>query len=183
MIGTTPRSDGKTQVTYNGHPVYRFQGDRRPATRTARASWRSAPAGRAVPGRGQVTGASSSSGGSGYSAATLGGWLSAARPAQATRRVPAAYALGALMLAGEAAVHVQQYASVVHGVRWIGPLFLANAALVVAAIAGLAYPRTRQLAALAGVVISVAALASLVVSYGEGCSAAEAASAQPSHSP
>ena len=70
-----------------------------------------------------------------------------------------AYALGALMLAGQAAVHIQQYASVVHGVRWIGPLFIANAAACVAAIAGLAYPRTRQLAALAGVVISVLALA------------------------
>jgi predicted lipoprotein with Yx(FWY)xxD motif len=27
MLGTTKRSDGKTQVTYNGHPVYRFGGD------------------------------------------------------------------------------------------------------------------------------------------------------------
>ncbi len=36
------------------------------------------------------------------------------------------------------------------------------------AIAGLAYPRTRQLAALAGVVFSAVALASLVVSYGQG---------------
>jgi hypothetical protein len=80
----------------------------------------------------------------------------------------AAFGLGALMLAGEAAVHVQQYVSVVHGVRWVGPLFLANAAACVAAIVGLAYPRTRQLAALAGVVISVAALGSLIVSSGRG---------------
>jgi hypothetical protein len=80
----------------------------------------------------------------------------------------AAFALGALMLAGEAAVHIQQYASVVHGVRWIGPLFLANAAASVAAIVGLAYSRTRQLAALAGVVISAAALAGLILSYGRG---------------
>jgi hypothetical protein len=35
------------------------------------------------------------------------------------------------------------------------------------AIAGLAYPRTRQIAALAGIVISAVAL-SLVVSYGRG---------------
>ena len=28
MLGTTMRSDGKTQVTYNGHPVYRFEGDK-----------------------------------------------------------------------------------------------------------------------------------------------------------
>jgi predicted lipoprotein with Yx(FWY)xxD motif len=27
LVATTPRSDGKPQVTYNGHPVYRFQGD------------------------------------------------------------------------------------------------------------------------------------------------------------
>jgi predicted lipoprotein with Yx(FWY)xxD motif len=27
MIGTTSRSDGKLQVTYNGHPLYIYQGD------------------------------------------------------------------------------------------------------------------------------------------------------------
>jgi predicted lipoprotein with Yx(FWY)xxD motif len=30
MIGTTKRSDGKTQVTYNGHPLYTFAGDNSP---------------------------------------------------------------------------------------------------------------------------------------------------------
>jgi predicted lipoprotein with Yx(FWY)xxD motif len=30
MIGTTKRSDGKTQVTYNGHPLYTFVGDSNP---------------------------------------------------------------------------------------------------------------------------------------------------------
>jgi hypothetical protein len=79
-----------------------------------------------------------------------------------------AYTLGGLSLAGEAAVHLQQYASFFHGVRWIGPLFLANAAASVAAIAGLVYQRTRRLAALAGVVLSAVALGSLVVSYGRG---------------
>ena len=81
---------------------------------------------------------------------------------------PAAYALGALLLAGEGAVHVQQFVSVFHDVRWIGPLFLANAAAVVVTIAGLAQARTRPLAALAGVVISAVALGSLIVSYGHG---------------
>jgi len=82
--------------------------------------------------------------------------------------VPAAYALGALMLAGEAAVHIQQYIAIFHEVRWIGPLFLANAAACVVALFGLVYRRTRRVAALAGVVISVVALGSLVVSYGQG---------------
>ena len=81
---------------------------------------------------------------------------------------PAAYALGALLLAGEAVVHVQQFVAEFHDVRWIGPLFLANAAAVVVTIAGLNLPRTRPLAALAGVVISAVALGSLIVSYGHG---------------
>jgi predicted lipoprotein with Yx(FWY)xxD motif len=29
-VGTTRRSDGKPQVTYNGHPLYRFEGDNKP---------------------------------------------------------------------------------------------------------------------------------------------------------
>lgn len=79
-----------------------------------------------------------------------------------------AYALGAVSLAGEAVVHVQQFADLFHGVRWIGPLFIANAVAIVVAIAGLAMSRTRRLAALAGVAISAVALGSLVVSYGHG---------------
>ena len=80
----------------------------------------------------------------------------------------AAYVLGAVALIGEAAVHVQQYAQLFHEVRWVGPLFLANAVACLATTAGLAYGRTRQLAALAGIVISVVALGGLVVSYGRG---------------
>jgi hypothetical protein len=81
---------------------------------------------------------------------------------------PAAYALGALLLVGEAAVHVQQFVSLFSDVRWIGPLFLANAAAVLVTIAGLTLPRTRRLAALAGIVISAVALGSLIISYGTG---------------
>jgi hypothetical protein len=81
---------------------------------------------------------------------------------------PVAYALGALLLAGEAVVHVQQYVSEFHDVRWVGPLFLANAAAVLVTIAGLTQPRTRRLAALAGIVISAVALGSLIISYGNG---------------
>jgi predicted lipoprotein with Yx(FWY)xxD motif len=28
-LGRSPRSDGKAQITYNGHPLYRFQGDKK----------------------------------------------------------------------------------------------------------------------------------------------------------
>ena len=80
----------------------------------------------------------------------------------------AAYGVGALMLAGEAAVHVQQYVAIFHAVNWVGPLFLANAAACLLAVVGLINRRTRRVAALAGVVISVVALGSLVVSYGQG---------------
>ena len=47
------------------------------------------------------------------------------------------YGLAAVALAGEAVVHVQQYFSLYHGVRWIGVLFLLNALGCVAVIAGL----------------------------------------------
>lgn len=84
------------------------------------------------------------------------------------RWTEALYALGAVMLAAEAAVHVQQYASLFHAIRWIGPLFLANAAASLLAAAGLVHERTRPMAALAGIAISAGALGSLVLSYGTG---------------
>ena len=79
-----------------------------------------------------------------------------------------AYTLGAAALAAEAVVHVQQFASLFHDVRWIGPLFIANAVAIVIVLAGLAYGRTRILAAAGGVVISAAALGGLIISYGTG---------------
>lgn len=75
---------------------------------------------------------------------------------------------GALALVGEAVLHVQQYFALFHDIRWIGPLFLANAVACVVAIAGLLGTRWRELAALAGVAISSVALVSLIVSYGQG---------------
>src|SRR3954451_13633276 len=68
MVGTSPRSDGKAQVTYNGHPVYTFTGDKNPGDTSGQAVnafgglWYAlSPAGNQVTGK-----ASSSSGGLGY---------------------------------------------------------------------------------------------------------------------
>jgi predicted lipoprotein with Yx(FWY)xxD motif len=74
MVGTTTRSDGTTQVTYNGHPVYRFEGDKKAGDTNGEglvafgAAWYAlSPAGD------QVTGsASSSSSGSGSSSSSSG---------------------------------------------------------------------------------------------------------------
>jgi len=67
-VGTTSRSDGKTQVTYNGHPLYLFEGDSAAGDTNGQgisafgARWNVlSPAGN------QVTASASSSGGdSGY---------------------------------------------------------------------------------------------------------------------
>jgi hypothetical protein len=82
--------------------------------------------------------------------------------------VVAAYALGALLLAGQAAVHIQQYVDFYRHVHVIGPLFIADAVASALVIGGLAFRKAQPLAALAGVVLAVGALASLAVSYGEG---------------
>src|SRR3954471_22544146 len=79
-----------------------------------------------------------------------------------------AYSTGAAALAGVGAVHIQQYVELLHLVRWIGPLFLANAAACAVTIIGLAFRPTRQLAALGGVVISALALGGLLLIYGQG---------------
>ena len=65
LLGTTPRSDGKPQVTYNGHPLYGYQGDSKAGDTNGQgingfgAPWYVlSPSGNAI------TAASSSSGGS-----------------------------------------------------------------------------------------------------------------------
>src|SRR5258705_11172138 len=77
-----------------------------------------------------------------------------------------AYALGAILLVGQAAVHVQQYFSLYHEVRWIGPLFLVDGIASVLVLAGLAFRRWQPFAALAGLAIAVGALGGLAGSYG-----------------
>lgn len=102
------------------------------------------------------------------SVAPIDGAPAAPRAAGAGRIAEILSGLGALMLAGEAAVHVQQFGSTFHEVAWIGPLFLANAAGCLLAIGGLLPARTRPFAALAGIAISACALGGLAVSYGTG---------------
>jgi predicted lipoprotein with Yx(FWY)xxD motif len=66
LLGTTPRSDGNPQVTYNGHPLYLYVGDKKAGDTSGQGvtafggSWFAlSPTGA------QVTSAPSSSGGSG----------------------------------------------------------------------------------------------------------------------
>ena len=79
MIGTTARSDGTTQVTYNGHPVYRFEGDKKAGDTNGEgleafgAAWYAlSPTGTQVTGTASSSGSGSSSSGSGSSSSGSG---------------------------------------------------------------------------------------------------------------
>src|SRR3954447_9532749 len=65
-VGTTARSDGKPQVTYNGHPLYLFQGDSAPGQTSGEGISAFGAAWFAVsPGGNQVNATGSGSGGAG----------------------------------------------------------------------------------------------------------------------
>jgi predicted lipoprotein with Yx(FWY)xxD motif len=75
LVGTTTRSDGTPQVTYNGHPLYLYQGDQKPGDTTGQGStgfgaawWVLSPAGNQVTGQASSSrsGGSSYGGGAGY---------------------------------------------------------------------------------------------------------------------
>jgi predicted lipoprotein with Yx(FWY)xxD motif len=68
LVGTTTRSDGKPQVTYYGHPLYRYQGDQKPGDTNGQGLTAFGGGWFAIsPAGGQVSGGpSSSGGGSGY---------------------------------------------------------------------------------------------------------------------
>lgn len=76
LLGTSARSDGTTQITYAGHPLYRFKLDAHPGDANGQGKnidgglwWVVDPSGKAITGSSSP---SSSSGGSGGGSA--GGW-------------------------------------------------------------------------------------------------------------
>jgi predicted lipoprotein with Yx(FWY)xxD motif len=67
MVGTTARSDGNPQVTYNGHPLYTYSGDQNPGDTNGQGSTAFGGGWFAVsPAGNQVSGQGSNSGGGGF---------------------------------------------------------------------------------------------------------------------
>jgi predicted lipoprotein with Yx(FWY)xxD motif len=73
MLGTTKRSDGTTEVTYNGHPLYYYAGDSNPGDTNGQnldqfgAEWYVlSPAGKKVEGKATMASASTSTSTRGY---------------------------------------------------------------------------------------------------------------------
>jgi Secreted repeat of unknown function len=67
MVGTTTRSDGNPQVTYNGHPLYTYSGDQNPGDTNGQGLTNFGGGWFALsPTRNQVSGQGSNSGGGGY---------------------------------------------------------------------------------------------------------------------
>jgi len=73
MVGTTPRKDHTTQVTYNGHPLYRFALDAKPGDTTGQGStafggawYVVSPSGTAITSTAPSSSSSGSGGGNGY---------------------------------------------------------------------------------------------------------------------
>ena len=68
LLGTTSRSDGKPEVTYNGHPLYLYQGDTKAGDTTGQGSTGFGAPWYVLSASGDAitTSASSSGGGSGY---------------------------------------------------------------------------------------------------------------------
>jgi predicted lipoprotein with Yx(FWY)xxD motif len=63
LLGTTRRRDGSRQVTYNGHPLYRFAGDKNPGNTNGQGLdafgarwWVVSPSGRQITGQGSGRG-------------------------------------------------------------------------------------------------------------------------------
>jgi predicted lipoprotein with Yx(FWY)xxD motif len=81
LVGTTARSDGNPQVTYNGHPVYLFIGDQKAGDTTGQGKtafgggWFAlSPAGNQISGSATTSGGGTSGSGGGTSGSGGGGY-------------------------------------------------------------------------------------------------------------
>jgi predicted lipoprotein with Yx(FWY)xxD motif len=75
LVGASPRSDGASQVTYNGHPLYRFVKDQKPGDTTGQGVNAFGGGWFALSAAGtQVSGSGTSSSSGGASAPAAGGY-------------------------------------------------------------------------------------------------------------